>query len=111
VAPHPAKAKLSQGIFLVLHGIPGNTENKNADLMPDAVLPISFKSQPPCSPGPMPLMAIGRRRAWVRMIESEIDRGIFASRVEAEYFLDRLVWYLKNTQAATVQVGRMTFFL
>ncbi|UVL00208.1 hypothetical protein [Pseudomonas sp. B21-048] len=50
-------------------------------------------------------------QAWVRMIESEIDRGIFASRVEAEYFLDRLVWYLKNTQAATVQVGRMTFFL
>ncbi len=45
------------------------------------------------------------------MIESEIERGIFASRVEAEYFLDRLVWYLKNTQAATVQVGRMTFFL
>jgi hypothetical protein len=30
-------------------------------------------------------------QAWVRMIESEIDRGIFASRVEAEYFLDRLV--------------------
>jgi len=36
-------------------------------------------------------MAIGRRRAWVSMIESEIDRGIFVSRVEAEYFLDRLV--------------------
>lgn len=45
-----------------------------------------------------------------RTIESEIDRGIFASRVEAEYFLGRLVWYLKNTQVATVQVGRMTFF-
>lgn len=49
-------------------------------------------------------------QAWVRVIQSEIDRGIFASRVEAEYFLDRLVWYMKNTQVATVQVERMTFF-
>ena len=45
------------------------------------------------------------------MIESEIGRGILVSRVEAERFLNRLDWYLKNTQAATVQLGRMTFFL
>ena len=44
-------------------------------------------------------------KAWLRMIESEIDRGIFVSRVEVERFLDRLVWYLKNTQAVSVQVG------
>lgn len=50
-------------------------------------------------------------QAWVRMIESEIDRGIFVSRVEAEHFLNRLVWYLINTQAVSTQVGRMTFFL
>lgn len=31
-------------------------------------------------------------------------------RVEAERFLDRLLWYLINTQVVSVQVGRMTFF-
>lgn len=45
------------------------------------------------------------------MIESEIDRGILVSRVEGECFLNRLDWYLINTQAFFVQVGRMTFFL
>lgn len=62
-------------------------------------------------PNEKPFETKADAQAWLRMIESEIDRGILVSRVEAERFLNRLDWYLINTQAFFVQVGRITFFL
>jgi len=45
-----------------------------------------------------------------KSIANPSELAMFVFRVEANRFLDPLFWYLIDTQADSVQVGRMTFF-